>query len=78
MKFSRIYRESIKFWPAIIDVSDGVLTDNGGAYFPLLSAHWDVAEKASDCWSEWHKLMSLAIFNGLHKMATDSLETGVK
>jgi len=69
MKFSRIFRQATLFWPAQIDISDGELRDGSGGYFPQLSRIWNSAESHTDGWSEWHKLMTWAIFCAFHKAA---------
>ncbi|MCG9024857.1 hypothetical protein LH462_01545 [Laribacter hongkongensis] len=78
MKFSKAYRESLRFWPTVIDISDGQLQEGDKGYFPLLSKCWDIAESHADTWSEWHKLMVWAIFCGLHKTAINSFRLGAK
>jgi hypothetical protein len=78
MKFSRVFRESARFWPATIDISDGELREGGGGYFPILSKACTNAEDYALSWSEWHQVMVWAIFCGLHKQAVQAFGTGQK
>lgn len=76
MKFKRVLRESLRFWPGQVQISDGKLQAGGGGYFPTLSRAWDAAEKYADAWSEAHQLMVWAIFCALHERAVASLPEG--
>ena|SRR2546425_646711 len=69
MKFSRVLRESLRFWPVQIEIADGELQPGGGGIFPALSRAWDFAEECAGSWSEWHQLMVWAIYCALHKRA---------
>jgi len=78
MKFSRIFRETARFWPSSIDISDGELREGGGGYFPKLSKHCANAEDYAAHWSDWHQVMVWAIFCGLHRKAVHSFKAGEK
>lgn len=78
MKFSRLFREASRFWPATIDISDGDLREAGGGYFPDLSRANAIAEEHASHWSEWHQVMVWAIFCGLHRQAIRAFGAGVK
>ena len=73
MKFTRAYREALRFFPSEIDVSDGQWTELGGAYFLNLSKIWDHAERMADNWSLWHQLLVWAIFGAFHDQAKEAL-----
>ncbi len=76
MKFLQVFNEAICFWPSIIKINDGkILTDSGGL-FPTLSQLWDKAEIETEEFSENHKIMTWAIFNGLHKLAINEFAQG--
>ena len=76
MKFTRIFKETMLFWPSTIDISDGELLNDNSASFPTLSQVWDKAELSAGRWSEWHQLMVWAIFCGLRKLAMEELSKG--
>jgi len=74
MKFTDIYQQTIKLWPATIDVSDGRQVSEKGFYFSHLSAAWDKAEQKAQ--GEWQELMVWTIFKELHKNAKILLKEG--
>jgi len=76
MKFKRVLREALRFWPSWIPISDGKLMTGGGGLFPQLSGLLDVAEAHAEAWSEAHQLMVWAVFCALHKDAVTSFKAG--
>lgn len=75
MKFEDIYKVSIQSWPYKIDLNDAKLIEEiNGLYSRNLSIAWDIAEQAAT--NEWESLMVWAIFQTLHKMATELFKRG--
>jgi len=78
MKFSRLFKEGILFWPCEIDISDGELIGDEGGYFPLFNKASDEADKRAESINDWHEVMSWAISCGLHKLACEKLKKNDK
>ena len=76
MKFSRIFKETMLFWPSKINISDGKILESNKASFPALNNAWESAEVHAEIWSEWHQLMVWAIYGGLHRLAKEELGKG--
>ena len=76
MKFKRVLREALRFWPSRIAISDGKLVAGGGGLFPQLSGQLEVAQAHAQAWSEAHQLMVWALFCALHKDAVTSFKAG--
>ncbi len=73
MKFEKIYRESISFWPNSIDLSDGkLIEETNGFYSENLSSAWDKAEELAS--NEWQSLMVWTFYQELHKKAVESFK----
>jgi hypothetical protein len=75
MNYKRALKESLRFWPEDIDISDGKVFSEGGT-FPQLSRHWRLAEEHAGKWSEWHQLAVWAIFCAIHLKARNELTNG--
>lgn len=69
MKFKRVLRETLRFWPSQIPIADGEPMAGSGGVFPQLSRLWDRAEAHAQAWSEAHQLMVWAAFCAWHKAA---------
>lgn len=76
MKFKRVLREALRFWPSRIAISDGKLVAGGGGLFPQLSGQLEVSQAHAQAWSEAHQLMVWALFCALHKDAVTSFKAG--
>ncbi|MEX8194825.1 hypothetical protein [Comamonas guangdongensis] len=76
MKFKKVLREALRFWPSRIPISDGKLLTGRGGLFPQLNGLLDIAEDHAKTWSEAHQLMVWAVFCTLHKSAVTSFEAG--
>gem|GEM_PF-1231710 len=76
MKFKRVLRETLRFWPSQIPIADGKPTAGGGGVFPQLSRLWDRAEAHAQAWSEAHQLMVWAVFCAWHKAAVLRRQAG--
>lgn len=77
MKFSRILRESYRFWPSEINIADAKLQGSGGL-FPTLSRAWSYAEACAENWSEEHRFMVWALFCALHEKSLELAVDGKK
>lgn len=75
MKFSRILRESYRFWPSEINNADASLQGDGG-HFPSLSRAWSYAETCVEDWSEEHRFMVWALFCALHAKSRELAADG--
>jgi hypothetical protein len=69
MKFTEIYKESIRYWPLKIDVSDRQNRGGVGVYFINLSKIYANVEDAIDHKNPWVELMVWCIFKYLHTKA---------
>ncbi|RZK43389.1 MAG: hypothetical protein EOO90_03780 [Pedobacter sp.] len=76
MKFEELYNEAVKMWPEVIDISDGVVAENG-ILFKRLSSIWNEVELIAKSKGEWYDLMSWIIFANLHDMARHQLQHGL-
>lgn len=77
MKFKRVLRETLRFWPSQIPIADGKPTAGSGGVFPQLSRLWDRAEAQAQTWSEAHQLMVWAAFCAWHKAAVLRRKAGL-
>lgn len=76
MKFEKIYRESILFWPNTIDISDGkFIEETNGFYLKNLSSAWNKAEELAS--NEWQDLMVWTLFKMIHTKAEENFKKGV-
>ena len=57
MKFKRVLREALRFWPSRMAISAGKLVAGGGGLFPQLSGLLELAQAHAKAWSEAHQLM---------------------
>ena len=76
MKFKRVLREALRFWPSRMAISDGKLVAGGGGLFPQLSGLLEFAQAHAKAWSEAHQLMVWAIFCAWHKAAVAHFKAG--
>jgi len=68
MKFNDLYQKTIKYYPAVIDISDGeFIEETNGFRFDNLSNAWDLAEPCAG--NEWEELLIWIIFRALHRKA---------
>ncbi|MDO1474453.1 hypothetical protein [Comamonas thiooxydans] len=76
MKFKRVLREALRFWPSRMAISAGKLVAGGGGLFPQLSGLLELAQAYAKAWSEAHQLMVWEGFCALHKDAVTSVKAG--
>ena len=76
MKFKRVLREALRFWPSRMAISAGKLVAGGGGLFPQLSGLLELAQAYAKAWSEAHQLMVWEGFFALHKDAVTSVKAG--
>ena len=75
MKFSRLRKEGKLYWPSEIDISDGILHENGGARFTKMV---EIEERSSDLAmkiNEWNHIFSWSIYVGFHHLAKERLKS---
>ncbi len=78
IQFSQLFDEAIQLWPDTIFVGNGKIMEDNGGVFPELSKAWRKVEQKIEVPSKLDKLMSWSIYNGLHKLARESLLTGAE
>jgi len=68
MEFATIYNKTIKYFPEIIDVSDGIFyPDSDGFLSKNLSTIWNEAEEKAE--TEWEALMVWILYQNIHTIA---------
>ncbi|QRR00782.1 hypothetical protein [Dyadobacter sandarakinus] len=74
MKFNELYQKTIKYFPASIDISDGIFTaESKGFLSPNLSESWNLAESYAE--NEWEALLVWVIYQKLHAKAISIFKT---
>ena len=75
MKFNDIFERTKSLWPEVIDIQDGIFTEETkGFYSNNLSLAWDEAEQSAQ--NEWESLMVWVFYKILHRTAKKSFNSG--
>ena len=72
MTFREIYKQTVKYYPSEIDISDGKMVEKGSGNFKTLSDFWNEAELKAENKSDFIKPMVWGIFCAYHKKAIDN------
>lgn len=73
----KLFKNTLKLFPEIIDISDGELRGDGGLFSQTLSNVWRLAEKTTEVSKPDADFMIFSIFRLLHKKDRENYAEGI-